>query len=316
MADLGQAGLAVHAAARRMLPGVEAGEGGDLPAGVETAGVAKEGQQDGDGALAQAGDAVEQRLFALHAGACAYLVLDRLGQRLDLLVEPVEMLLNALAHRVARDVQAVGLLRPHGFKGIQPQHQGAQGQLAVGIGLPRRGVALGAKVGDEPRVNGVGLRAGEAGSPVCLDLGRVGHADGKPARGKELGDAFPIHAGGLHAGVDFRRAVAGQPVCETFVALGVVGDHFAAEFAVGQAQGAVQLGFGNIDTEMKEGHGKPQMINLVNAGCRQAGPKILFDLELRAGGCCEIYGTGLVSQGRKRHAAALLGVPPKCAVLR
>jgi hypothetical protein len=77
--------------------------------------------------------------------------------------------------------------------------------------------------------------------------------------------------------------VAGQPLDEAGVALGVVVDDFATEFAVGKAQGAVQLGFGNIDAEIEKGRGEPQMINLVNAGCWQAGPKRLFDLELRAG---------------------------------
>jgi hypothetical protein len=47
-----------------------------------------------------------------------------------------------------------------------------------------------------------------------------------------------------------------------------VGNDFAAKFTVGQAQGAVQLGFSNVNTEMKQRHRNPQMIYLVNAGYR------------------------------------------------
>ena len=78
MADLGQPGLAFHAAARLVPPGVESGEGGGLPAVAETGRIAKEGQQDGDGAFAQAGDAVEQRLLVLPAGVRVDVVVDGL----------------------------------------------------------------------------------------------------------------------------------------------------------------------------------------------------------------------------------------------
>ncbi len=101
MANLGQPGLAFHAATRLMLPRVEACECGGLAAIAKTAGVANEGQKDGNGALAQAGDAVEQCLFVLHAGIRVDMVVDSLGHGFDLLVKPIEMILNALAHRSA-----------------------------------------------------------------------------------------------------------------------------------------------------------------------------------------------------------------------
>ena len=101
MTNLGQPGLAFHAATRLMLPRVEACECGGLAAVAKTTGIANEGQKDGNGALAQAGDAVEQCLFVLHAGIRVDMVVDGLGHGFDLPVEPIEVILNALAHRSA-----------------------------------------------------------------------------------------------------------------------------------------------------------------------------------------------------------------------
>jgi hypothetical protein len=55
------------------------------------------------------------------------------------------------------------------------------------------------------------------------------------------------------------------------------------------------------------------MIYLVNAGCRQAGPKILSDRSARVSRCCKHLRCGLEAQGARRHPAARLGVPPEGA---
>ena len=58
---------------------------------------------------------------------------------------------------------------------------------------------------------------------------------------------------------------------------------------------------------------RPLLICLVNAGCRQAGPEILFDLFARVSGCCKHLRHGRLAQGRNRHPAARLEVPSECA---
>ena len=68
---------------------------------------------------------------------------------------------------------------------------------------------------------------------------------------------------------------------------------------------------GNIDTDMKRGHGEPQLINLVNAGCRQAGPKILFDLSSRRSDCCHTLRDELsVSRVQTASSRSNLECPP------
>ena len=67
----------------------------------------------------------------------------------------------------------------------------------------------------------------------------------------------------------------------------------------------------NIDTDMKRGHGEPQLINLVNAGCRQAGPKILFDLSSRRSDCCNNLRDELgVSRAQTASSRSNLECPP------
>src|SRR6266581_3297049 len=58
----------------------------------------------------------------------------------------------------------------------------------------------------------------------------------------------------------------------------------------------------------------PLMIDLANAGCRQAGPKILSDLSARVSGCCKDLRNGRETPGWVRHPAARPGVPPRYAV--
>jgi len=48
----------------------------------------------------------------------------------------------------------------------------------------------------------------------------------------------------------------------------------------------------------------PLVIYLVNAGCRQAGPKILSDLSARVSGCCKDLRYWLKAKGCARHPAA------------
>ena len=68
---------------------------------------------------------------------------------------------------------------------------------------------------------------------------------------------------------------------------------------------------GNIDTDRKRGHSEPQRINLVKAGCRQAGPKILFDLSLRMSDCCNNLHDGLsVPRVRTASSRSNLECPP------
>jgi hypothetical protein len=46
------------------------------------------------------------------------------------------------------------------------------------------------------------------------------------------------------------------------------------------------------------------VIYLVNTGCRQAGPKILFDLSARVSDRCKNLRDGFQTEGRKRHPVA------------
>jgi len=62
-----------------VLTRVQAGEGHGLTGVIEAARLGIEGQQDGDGALAQAGDGVEQVLYVAQTGVAIDVRPDRLG---------------------------------------------------------------------------------------------------------------------------------------------------------------------------------------------------------------------------------------------
>jgi hypothetical protein len=66
-----------------------------------------------------------------------------------------------------------------------------------------------------------------------------------------FGDGFPVGVSGFHADVERSRRLLAKPAIEIGKAFWGVGQALAAERAVGQARGAVQFGFGDVDTEMK-----------------------------------------------------------------
>lgn len=64
------------------------------------------------------------------------MVADRQDQRLDLGVEPGNMILDTLAYRLARHCKPVAFLLAHRLQGIQAQHQRAQRLLGGRWRLP------------------------------------------------------------------------------------------------------------------------------------------------------------------------------------
>src|SRR5574338_437742 len=255
MADLGHARLGSDAAARLMLSRVEAGKGHRLADVVEARQMSIEGQQHGDGPLPQTGDGVEQTLLVAQRGITIDMVVDRLDQPFDLLVQPFEMAGDTGLDRGAGHLQAVGLLRAHRLQGIEAQHQGAQSLLGRRGGSPSRRAALEAKLGDQLGIDLVGLGAHHVRGTEGLDLRRIDHTDGGAlATGETLRHGLPIGAGGLHADMHRVGALLGKPLAQRRKAGGGVLDHLVTELAVGQTQGAVELGLGHIDTQVEQVH--------------------------------------------------------------
>ena len=110
-----------------MQAGGQAREGGDLAGVLEMLGVDAEGQQDGDGAPAESGYAVEQPAPPLHAGVVVDALAGLRGERLDLRIQPVDVRLDAVADGLAGGAEAVSLLRQHGLQGVDAQRQDAHG---------------------------------------------------------------------------------------------------------------------------------------------------------------------------------------------
>jgi hypothetical protein len=165
------------------------------------------------------------------------------------------------------------------------RNQGARGEFGLAARPPRGRVVLGAEVGDQAGVDGVGLAAGQAGAGVGLDLRGVDDADHVPALGEELGGVLPVGVGRLHADMGVAAAVADQPVVEGGEALRGIRAGRVRALAAGQLQGAVQFGFADINAEVCVAHGenlKGSTLWMLAAG--GAGPWILSDLGLRKGG--------------------------------
>jgi len=80
------------------------------------------------------------------------------------------------------------------------------------------------------------------------------------------------------AGMNHIGAMLVEPLSEGGKALIVVGKDLVPVLAIGQAQGTIELGLGDIDTQIhgdfsNVSNGVPSTIHLVNAGYRQAGPR-------------------------------------------
>ena len=140
VADLGQARLAFHAAARLVLPRVQAGEGNSLSGISESFWIRIEGQQHGDRALTYSGDRFEQVSLVVQVRVVVDVLVDGLYQRLNLPIEPGQMFGDARMHGGPGDLQAIALLGAHVLQRLQAQYQRTQGLLGRTGCLPWSGV--------------------------------------------------------------------------------------------------------------------------------------------------------------------------------
>jgi len=110
-----------------------------------------------------------------------------------------------------------------------------------------------AVIGDETCVGGIGLAAAQVAVAMCLDGPWVDDAEDRDFPIEVVGEAFPVAAGGFHAGVDgeIRTGVLGEPVKELGVTLRVVGELTAGDAlaAFPVEEGDVVIGLGDVDPE-------------------------------------------------------------------
>lgn len=161
------------------------------------------------------------------------MVADRQDQRLDLGVEPGNMILDTLAYRLARHCKPVAFLLAHRLQGIQAQHQRAQRLLGRRWRLPGLWLALMGEVGDQLCIDLVGLGAHQARSAEGLDLGRIDDTDHHAKSSEIFGNPFPIRARRFHAHPGAAGSVLQQPCVERDESLVVVLDHLVTMLALG-----------------------------------------------------------------------------------
>jgi hypothetical protein len=106
-----------------------------------------------------------------------------------------------------------------------------------------------AELSDQAGIDLVGLGPHHPGCPICLDLRWIDHADGKTGIGQIFSDRLPIGARGFHAHVQGHHLVFLQPLGELGKTSRGIVHHLAAILAIDQAQGNVQLGLGDINSE-------------------------------------------------------------------
>ncbi len=254
MADLGHARLALDAAAGLMLTRIETGKGYCLPRIGKALRVHAKGQQQGNGVLAHTRNTVKQFPLVLQAGIAINMVADLLAQRLDLVIQPLDMTDDIVTDDRACDLQPVAFLRAHGLQGVQTQHQGTQGLLTERGCLPRLRPAFATKFGNQLRIDFVSLGAHQARGAEGLDLRRVDHADRQSLVRQEFGHGFPVHASRFHADVGAVRTLLVKPFGQRRKTALTVFKNLVSVLAVGQAQRAIQLGFSNINSQMKRLH--------------------------------------------------------------
>ena len=127
--DFGHPRLALDARARLLLTRVESGKGDGLTGMAEAPRSGVEGQQNGEGALPEAGNAIEQTLFVAQGRIIIDVIANGLNDPLDLLVQPLERLGDTFLDSRSGDIKTIGFLGRHRVQRLQAQHPCAQDLL-------------------------------------------------------------------------------------------------------------------------------------------------------------------------------------------
>ena len=198
------------------------------------------------------GNAIEQTLFVAHGRIVIDELADRLDDRGNLLIQPLEMLGDPLLDRGARNLKTIALLDSHPLQRLQTQHQGVQVLLGRGRRQPGSGATFGTELGDQSGIGLVGLRAYQTRRAEGLDLSRIDdtYRDLLETR-QELGHGFPVRSGCFHADVEQFHALFIQPEAQLLKSRRIVLYHLVAHLPFGQTQRAVELGLGNVDSQLK-----------------------------------------------------------------
>jgi hypothetical protein len=117
----------MDAAAGFMLSGGESGKGSGLSGVVEVGRMNAKGQQLRDGLFADAMDRVEQVTLVLHLLVAVNVLANGVDQIFDLFIEPIDVLGNSAANRLAGDIEAIAFLNP------QARRASRRGANAFGV---------------------------------------------------------------------------------------------------------------------------------------------------------------------------------------
>ncbi|MNL14711.1 hypothetical protein D3C87_1356670 [compost metagenome] len=107
------------------------------------------------------------------------------------------------------------------------------------------------EVGDQLRVDFVRFRAYQARSAEGLDLRRIDDTDQHATSCQIFGHLFPVGSGRFHTHARTAGILLEQPFAECNESFVIVFYYLVTMLAIGQAQRAVELGLGNVDSQIK-----------------------------------------------------------------
>ena len=124
----------------------------------------------------------------------------------------------------------------------------ARSACSAGDGQPRLGLTFMGEVGDQLRVDFVRFRAHQARSAEGLDLRRIDDTDQHAPSRQIFGHSFPVGTGRFHTHARAAGILLEQPFAECNESFVIVFYYFVTVFSIRQAQRAVELRLGNVDS--------------------------------------------------------------------
>jgi len=247
VAGFAQACFAAHGAAGLAMGRAQARVGGDLAGVVEVFDFGQFGQEDGGGAIADAGNAFEQGGFVFELRGAGQDLLDFSFEPADGLPEVFDECFD-FAHggrALHAAFEAVFLLLELLFAAQQQAREILQ-QASLGRRrFPQGRVLFAAKEGHQRGIDLVVLVTREARLGVVLDASWIDDADLVAGFLQMCSQAFPEASGGFHAGVDRTGLELFEPADELFPAgQGVL--EGAAVLLIGPKEHRIELVFGDI----------------------------------------------------------------------
>ena len=263
IAEFGNGSVAGSMVAGLLQARIESGISNDLVDLIESVPVLDFGEQRDSGEMPNAGDGAEQLIIMVEGGLLSQLF--QMGfNPFDLVVKETQMCLKGMLSK--------GIQTP-GFQAIAFLLADVQELFAATVSVTELLLSLiwrcigfrmvhSDEISDETGIQFVGFVTLQATAPQGFDLKRIEQVDGMVLLMEKAGRGVTIAPGGFQSDPHRRIRILTQPILKRGKALRRIGNLMGAA-RIGQYQGHIQSGFGNIDPQINRVH-KTVILNSIH----------------------------------------------------